>query len=131
MDEREKYYGHAKRKSAEAEVFVKHGTGVVTINGESISDYFSDTYHRVETLKPLIFSETAGQYDLDFVVVGGGLHSQSECMAYALAKALMKINPEYRKIFACFALDKHDPRRKEPKRIGLYSARVRPPYVRR
>lgn len=82
-------------------------------------------------MKPLIFSETAGQYDLDFVVVGGGLHSQSECMAYALAKALMKINPEYRKIFACFALDKHDPRRKEPKRIGLYSARVRPPYVRR
>ncbi len=52
-------------------------------------------------------------------------------MAYALAKALMKINPEYKKIFACFALDKHDPRRKEPKRIGLYSARVRPPYVRR
>lgn len=56
LDEKEKYYGHAKRKSSEAEVFVKHGTGMVTINGESISDYFADTYHRVEALKPLIFS---------------------------------------------------------------------------
>lgn len=82
-------------------------------------------------MKPLIFTETAGQYDLDFRVVGGGIHSQSECCAYALARALMKINPEYRKIFEKFGLDSHDPRIKEPKRIGLYSARVRPPYVRR
>jgi small subunit ribosomal protein S9 len=95
-DEGEKYYGTAKRKSSESEVFVKHGTGRVMVNGEPINEYFGDVYHRVEALKPLIFSETAGQYDLEFNVVGGGLHSQSECMAYALAKALMKINPEYR-----------------------------------
>ena len=94
MEEHEKYYGTAKRKSSEAEVFIKHGPGNVTINGESISDYFADTYHRVEALKPLIFSETAGLYDLEFNVVGGGVHSQSECCAYALARALMKINPE-------------------------------------
>lgn len=47
MDENEKYYGTAKRKSSESEVYVKHGTGVVTINGENIADYFADPYHRV------------------------------------------------------------------------------------
>lgn len=78
-----------------------------------------------------MFSETAGKYDIEFNVVGGGLHGQSECCAYALAFALMKINPDYKKIFEKVALDKGDSRRKEPKRIGLYSARVRPPFVRR
>lgn len=47
LDDKEKYYGTAKRKSSEAEVFVKHGTGNVIINDESITDYFADTYHRV------------------------------------------------------------------------------------
>lgn len=47
------------------------------INNEPLADYFGDVYHRGETLKPLIFTETAGKYDLDFHVVGGGIHSQS------------------------------------------------------
>jgi small subunit ribosomal protein S9 len=84
----------------------------VTVNGENIADYWADTYYRVEALKPLVFSETAGQYDIEFNVVGGGLHGQSECCAYALARALMKINPDYKKIFEKVALAGHDPRAK-------------------
>lgn len=101
------------------------------INNEPLADYFGDVYHRGETLKPLIFTETAGKYDLDFHVVGGGIHSQSECMAIALTQALIAINPKYETILAGFGLVGTDDRKKEPKRIGLYSARVRPPYVRR
>ena len=89
----EKYFGESKRKKCQAEVFLKHGDGKATVNGKPIGDYFADTYYRVEALKPLIFSETAGQYDLEFNVVGGGLHGQSECCAHALAKALMTIKP--------------------------------------
>ena len=48
-----------------------------------------------------------------------------------MAMAFMKINPDYKNIFKKFGLNKHDPRQKEPKRMGLYSARVRPPFVRR
>lgn len=73
----DKYYGHATRKSGEAEVFLTKGNGKVTINGEPLADYFGDVYHRGETLKPFIFTETAGQFDAEFHVVGGGIHSQS------------------------------------------------------
>ena len=63
--------------------------------------------------------------------MGGGIHSQSECMAMALTKALIMINPRYEKILASFGLVGTDDRKNEPKRIGFYSARVRPPFVRR
>jgi small subunit ribosomal protein S9 len=127
----DRFYGYAKRKSGEAEVFVVKGTGKVTINGEPLADYCGDVYHRGEVLKPLIFTETAGKYDLEFNVVGGGIHSQAECMAMALTKALIMINPKFEKPLASVGLVGTDDRIKEPKRIGLYSARVRPPYVRR
>lgn len=73
----DKYYGHATRKSGEAEVYITKGNGKVIVNGEPLADYFGDVYHRGESLKPLIFTETAGQFDLEFTVVGGGIHSQS------------------------------------------------------
>ena len=71
------------------------GNGKVIINKEPIADYCGDVYHRGELLKPLIFTQTAGKYDLDFTVVGGGIHSQAECMAMALTNALIMINPKY------------------------------------
>ena len=127
----DKFYRHSKRKKSEAEVYLQPGTGVVTVNGKCIREYFVDTYHRVEALKPLIFTETAGDYDLEINVIGGGLQGQSECVAHAMAQAFMKIDPDYRQIFNKIGLHKHDSRQKEPKRMGLYSARVRPPFVRR
>ena len=63
--------------------------------------------------------------------MGGGVHSQSECMAMALTKALIVINPRYERILARFGLVGIDDRRNEAKKLGLYTARVRPPYVRR
>jgi small subunit ribosomal protein S9 len=102
----------ARRKKALAQVKVKKGTGVVTINGKPIQDYFGDTYYRVETLKPLVFTDTSGLYDLKFNVFGSGLKGQSECMAYALAKALIKMNPDHKRILAKFGLVGYDFRKK-------------------
>lgn len=50
------FYGHGTRKSSEAQVYVKKGTGKVLINKEPLADYFADVYHRAEALKPLIFT---------------------------------------------------------------------------
>ena len=72
---------------------MKRGTGVVTVNGKPIQDYFGDVFFRVEALKPLVFTDTSGQFDVKFKVRGSGQKGQSECMAYALTKALIKINP--------------------------------------
>ncbi len=96
-----------------------------------LGDYFTDVYYRVEALKPLIVTEVAGSYDLECYVTGGGLHGQSECLAYAVTKALIKINPAFTEDLYYFGLVGVDARRVEPKRMNLYSARKRPPYVRR
>lgn len=79
----------------------------------------------------MIFTETAGTLDLEFTVVGGGIHSQSECLALALTKALILMNPKFESTLAAFGLVGTDDRRNEAKKLGLYTARVRPPYVRR
>lgn len=89
-----------------------YGNGRVIINHEPIADYFGDVYHRGEALKPLIFTETAGKYDLEFTVVGGGVHSQSECMAMALTNALIMVNPKYERTLAGFGLVGIDDRRR-------------------
>lgn len=52
-------------------------------------------------------------------------------MAYAIARALMRINPDHKRFLYNFGLVGHDSRKKEAKKTNLYSARVRPPYVRR
>lgn len=88
-------------------------------------------YHRAEALKPLAFTNTSGLVDLEINVVGGGAHGQSECISIALSNALIKMEPRYEPNLYAFGLVGTDDRKKEPKRIGLYSARVRPPYVRR
>ena len=63
--------------------------------------------------------------------MGGGVHGQSECIAYAIARALIKVEPRFREMLNKFGLVGSDFRRKEIKRMNLYSARVKPPYVRR
>ena len=65
------------------------------------------------------------------IVVGGGVHSQAECMSIALTNALIMVDPRYKSILEKTGLVGIDYRKKEAKKIGLYSARVRPPYVRR
>ena len=107
------------------------GIGRITINGKLIQDYFADTMFRAETLKPFVFTDTSGLYDAEFHVAGSGQAGQSNCMAFALSRALMKINPDHRSILNKFGFVGYDFRQKERKKTNLYSARVRPPYVRR
>ena len=87
--------------------------------------------YRVDTLKPFVFTDTSGLYDAKFNVAGSGNAGQAQCMAYALTRALISINPDHETILKQFGLVGYDTRQKEPKRTNLYSARVRPPYVRR
>ena len=87
--------------------------------------------YRVDTLKPFVFTDTSGLYDADFNVAGSGQAAQANCMAYALTRALIKVNPNHKSILSKFGFVGFDARQKERKKTNLYSARVRPPYVRR
>lgn len=82
------------------------------VNGKLIQDYFGETYHRVEALKPLVFTDSSGLYDVTINAYGSGLKGQSECMGYALARALMKINPDHKRILTKFGFVGYDFRKK-------------------
>lgn len=69
--------GKARRKTAYAEAFIKDGTGVVTINGKPIQDYYGDTFFRVEALKPLVITDSSGLYDVAIQAYGSGSQGQS------------------------------------------------------
>lgn len=66
----------------------------------------------MEALKPLIITDTSGLFDVRMRVFGSGLHAQSECLAFALARALIKTNPEHKRVLAGFGLVGYDFRKK-------------------
>jgi small subunit ribosomal protein S9 len=90
---------------------VKPGTGKVFINGIPLEDYYAETYHRAEALKPLLYTGTAGKVDVEIRAAGSGAHGQSQCIAYALAQALLKANPDCEDILDGFGLLGQDRRR--------------------
>jgi len=72
-----------------------------------------------------------GKWNVDFTVQGSGIRAQANCCAYALARCFMNMDQKYYELMKPLGLHRLDPRRMERKRVGLYSARVRPPFVRR
>jgi small subunit ribosomal protein S9 len=104
---------------------------MIKVNRQNIRDYFPDTYHRAEMLKPLLFSGTSGYVDVDIFVSGGGLTAQTEAACLALVKALIKYRPRLKGMFRQAGLVTQDPRFVERKHSGRYKARKGYVYVRR
>ena len=90
------FYGTGRRKKSIARVRIVPGTGVVTINGRDIDDYFG-----LETLKlivnqPFGVTGTAGKFDIIATVVGGGISGQAGAIRHGLARALLQADPNFR-----------------------------------
>ena len=126
------HYGTGRRKSSVARVHVyPGGTGVITINNRDIDSYFG-----LETLKaivrqPLVTSSTIGRVDIEAVVVGGGVTGQAGAIRHGIARALLKMNEEFRPALKQAGFLTRDPRMKERKKYGLKSARRAPQFSKR
>ena len=83
-----------RRKSAVARVYVSEGAGKITINGRDIETYFPSSILRYIVLQPLNKLEVAEKYDIKVNLDGGGFKGQAEALRLAIARALVKINPE-------------------------------------
>jgi small subunit ribosomal protein S9 len=114
-----------------ARVFVKPGTGIVTVNGKDHIDYFDTAEHRLESLAGLLYPKLMGKYDVTAFVNGGGKTGQAGAMRVALAWAVMRQEPSARKAMFEDKLYKPDGRSVERKKFGKPKARKSFAFVKR
>ncbi|MBQ1232625.1 MAG: 30S ribosomal protein S9 [Clostridia bacterium] len=125
------FYGTGRRKKSIARVRLYPGTGVITINGRDIDDYFG-----LETLKlivnqPFGTTDNLGKFDIVATVNGGGISGQAGAIRHGVARALLNVDPNYRSALKAAGFLTRDPRMKERKKYGLKAARRAPQFSKR
>lgn len=119
------HYGTGRRKTATARVFLRPGTGEVTVNGRSLDDYFPNEVLKMVIKQPLLLTETAERFSIMVTVEGGGSAGQAGAIRHGITRALMEYNNELRDRLKSAGLVTRDPRKKERKKYGQKGARAR------
>ncbi len=114
-----------RRKTAVARVILRNGNGKITVNGKEFEKVFPMLLNREDILTPLKATETEGSYDLLINVNGGGTTGQAGAVKLGIARALVAINPDFRKALKPDGLLTRDPRMVERKKPGRPKARKR------
>ncbi|MBR3344329.1 MAG: 30S ribosomal protein S9 [Solobacterium sp.] len=125
------YIGTGRRKQSTARVFMTPGTGVITVNGKSLEEYLPQATLRMIVNSPLVLTETAGQFDIQINVRGGGYTGQAGAMRHGIARALLEASADYRPALKKAGFLTRDSRAKERKKYGLKGARRAPQYSKR
>jgi len=116
-------YGTGRRKSLTARVFLRKGSGNITVNGRALDEFFGRETSRMIVRQPLELTKTTEQFDILVTVEGGGTTGQAGAIRLGVARALVEYNdtlkPELRK--AGFMT--RDAREVERKKVGLHKAR--------
>ena len=112
-----------RRKSSVARVYLTKGSGKITVNGKELQEYFTLKNIQHNLLEPHQIAEVDKEYDVKVNVDGGGFKGQSEAARMAIARALVKINEEYRKPLKSRKLLTRDARVVERKKYGKPKAR--------
>jgi small subunit ribosomal protein S9 len=120
-----KFYATGKRKSAVARVWIKPGSGQLTVNQRTLEQYFQRETSRMVLKQPLEMLEVADRYDIFASVSGGGLSAQAEAMRHGIARALASEDPERRRVLKRAGFLTRDAREKERKKYGRPGARKR------
>ena len=125
------YYGTGRRKSSTARVFIKQGSGNMTINGKSLEQYFGRPTARMIVAQPLELLELTGKFDIYVTVTGGGISGQAGAVRHGLTRALMQYDESFRPALRKAGYVTRDARAVERKKVGLHKARKRPQYSKR
>jgi small subunit ribosomal protein S9 len=119
------YYGTGRRKTSTARVFLRPGTGAVTINQRPFDGFFPTEALRTQIKTPLVITETADKFDILATVAGGGVSGQAGAVRLGIARALVEYNADLRKALKGEGLLTRDARAKERKKYGMAGARKR------
>jgi small subunit ribosomal protein S9 len=126
------YVGLGKRKTSVAKVFLKEGSGIITVNKKTLENFFSGVNYECEMIKtPFLVLDIKQKYDIDIQVKGGGISGQLEAIRLAISKSLITIDLKYRTILKQNLFLRRDSRIKERRKYGLKKARKAPQYSKR
>ena len=112
-----------KRKSAIARLYMKKGSGLITINNRKLDEYYLRPTSKRVIQQPLELTNSTSEYDIKLNVCGGGLSGQAGAIRHAITKALANLNPEHRAVLKKEGLLTRDSRTKERKLPGQPGAR--------
>ena len=119
------YYATGRRKTSTARVFLRPGSGAISINSRAFDAFFPTEVLRLRIRTPLVLTETADKFDILATVAGGGVSGQAGAIRHGITRALMEYNADLRPALKEAGLVTRDPRIKERKKYGQKGARKR------
>lgn len=123
VDAQGRAYATGKRKNAVARVWLKAGSGKITVNGRAVEVYFARPVLRMLINQPYQTSKTEGQFDIVCTVNGGGLSGQAGALRHGISRALTFFDPSLRPVLKAGGFLTRDPRVVERKKYGKHKAR--------
>ena len=114
-----------RRKTAVARVYLKEGSGIITVNGREFKNYFPTPILQFKVTEPFEVTNNQGKFDVKVNLDGGGIRGQAEALAMGIARALCEVNAEFRQPLKAKGLLMRDPRMVERKKFGQKKARKR------
>ncbi len=119
------YYGTGRRKTSTARVFLRPGTGAISVNARPIEASVPTETLRLTIRQPLVVTELAERFDVVATTAGGGVAGQAGALRLGIARALVEFDAELRVRLRKAELLTRDPRAKERKKYGMAGARKR------
>ena len=123
LDAQGRAYGTGRRKDAVARVWVKPGSGKITVNGQTQDVYFKRKTQQLIINQPFLVSERLNQFDVICTVKGGGLSGQAGAVRHGISRALVNFEPDLRSPLKKAGMLTRDSRMVESKKIGKHKAR--------
>ncbi len=124
-------YGTGRRKTATARVFLKVGTGIITINDKTVEQYFGRETSRMLVRQPLETVDAVGRFDILVTVAGSGPSAQAGAVRHGITRALMDYDESFRPALRAAGLVTRDAREVERKKVGFHKARRGTQYSKR
>jgi small subunit ribosomal protein S9 len=125
------FYGTGRRKSSTARVYLRPGSGNITVNRRSLDEYFGRETSRMIVKQPLVTADLDGRFDILVNVAGGGPNGQAGAIRHGITRALIEYDEALRKPLRVAGFVTRDAREVERKKPGLHKARKRPQYSKR
>ena len=125
------YTATGRRKTASARVFLKDGTGAITVNKRPLDEFFGRQVARMIVRQPLQLVDVEGKFDINVTVKGGGSFGQAGAIRHGITRALIEFDETLRPSLRKAGFVTRDAREVERKKVGLRKARKKPKFSKR
>ena len=127
----ETYYSTGRRKTSTARVFLRRGSGAITVNKRPLDEYFGRETARMIVRQPLEKTDMSDSFDISVTVKGGGMSGQAGAIRHGITRALIEYDGELRSPLRRAGFVTRDARQVERKKVGLHKARRAPQFSKR